>query len=179
MTELAGFRDAAWAALEAALQDRDDPMRHVVLATLNGERPDARILILRNVDRSTRVVEVHTDALSSKVSELERSPQACFLAWSPKRQLQLRLHVDVSVQSGSGVADLWEKVPEPSRLGYGGIRPGTPIQDHSPRGPADAARFAVIRGTVSKMDVLELGSPYHRRAFYTASDGFSGQWVSP
>lgn len=179
MTELETFRDTAWQALEDALANREDPMRHLVLATSGSDGVDARILIMRNVDRSRHLIEAHTDAFSSKVNALQQSPKAVFLAWSPARQLQIRFHVDVSVLTGDAVADLWDKVPEPSRLGYGGVRPGTPIAQHSPRGPADVSRFAVIRGQVTSMDVLELGTPYHRRAIYDASRDFAGQWVAP
>lgn len=179
MTELEAFWDTCWQALEDALAGKDNPMRQVTLATSTNGRPDARILILRGVDRAKGMIEVHTDLFSSKINDLKANPNAVFLAWSPTRQLQLRLFADISVQSGSAVRDLWEKVPETSRLGYGGTQPGSPIDSHKPRGPADSERFAVIQGHVNRVDALELGSPYHRRAIFEASDGFTGRWVSP
>ena len=179
MSELETFLGSGWDALEAAVADRTDPMRQIVVATATDRVPDARILVLRGVDRHSGTLEAHTDNASPKVAALMANPAALVLAWSPARQLQMRISCSVEVKSGHVTEKTWAKVPEASRLGYGGPQPGSQIKEPTARGPADATRFAILEAHVRSIDILTLGPDLHCRAIFDATDNFRGTWVAP
>lgn len=176
---LADLLDVAWQRLGRGAADRRSDARTPVLATtgLDG-RPQARVLVLRRVDRTAGEVELHTDTASPKVAELRADPRAALTVWDGKADLQIRLALTVTILAGDAVADRWQRVPPGSRLQYGGPRPGAPVTDPIARDLPDPARFAVLLGRIDEIDLLHLGDR-HLRALYRRADGFTGQWLAP
>jgi pyridoxamine 5'-phosphate oxidase len=78
------------------------------------------------------------------------------------------------------VAPIWARVPDPSRQSYGVTPPpGTPIADALAYAKTpDPASFAVLRLTVQEADLLHLGD-VHRRAKFTRTGAWAGQWIAP
>lgn len=151
------------------------------LATVDARGvPAARTVVLRGASLDRYAVQFHTDLGSSKVLDLTQNPQASLLCWLPAHDLQIRLQVDVDVQSGVAVSDVWANVPDPARQAYGAKPPpATPIGDAlAYEKPADAAAFAVLDCTVSCVDILHLGAD-HRRAIFSRDSDWVGQWVAP
>ncbi|MDJ0822900.1 MAG: pyridoxamine 5'-phosphate oxidase family protein [Paracoccaceae bacterium] len=175
---LDGLRDAAWQAMARGVADRRHPARHPTLGTLSADGPQLRTVILRGW--SDGVAEIHTDAASGKVGQLQADPRAALHVWIDKSRLQLRLSTEVTVTLAD--AQRWARVPEASRTVYGGEpAPGTPItqpEDFQPA--AEFARFTVLHCRVMLADILYLGAEGHQRAQYRrAEDGWDGSWVAP
>ena len=69
------LRAQIWQELQACVQDRNHGWRVATLATLNGQEPDARVVVLREVDEPSRELVFYTDARSCGC--------ACAWRWGP------------------------------------------------------------------------------------------------
>jgi len=163
------------------LSHRDGPPLTPVMATVGRDGwPEARMVVLRGADPALATVEVHTDLHSAKIASLRALPRAALQFWLPQHDLQIRLSCSVEILSGPEVADIWAKVPDPSRQSYGITpAPGTPIVNaldyvKSP----DPTTFAVLRCAVQHIDAVHLGVAHRRAAFSRATD-WRGEWLSP
>ncbi len=173
--------DQVWLRLRRGVADRHAPARHPVLATVTpGGMPQARTVVLRGADPVAGVLEVHTDLLSGKIGDLRANPLAALHVWDTGAHLQTRIEARADILTGDAVAQVWARVPDPSRQSYGSQPPpGTPIEDalaYAKRPDADC--FAVLRLTLLAIDAVHLG-PQHRRARYTRDAGWQGQWLAP
>ncbi len=179
--DLAAFLDHAWQRLSRGVADRRSAARHISFATVSLDgQPQVRTVVLRGVQRSQNVVEVHTDAASAKVTALQAHPFAQLLLWDDKPRLQIRLDARVEVLEGADVAALWDRVPPPAREAYGKVPPpGTPIDaPYAYDLLSDPAAFRVLRCHILHIDLVELGQA-HRRATFCVEDRWVGQWLVP
>ena len=171
----------AWQRLTRGVHDRHAPARHPTLATVSPEGwPQARTVVLRAARRSEGVLEIHTHAHSPKIADLSARPVAALHVWDPGSHLQIRIQADVEIAQGDDVASRWSVVPEKSRTAYSrGPVPGHPISEAlAYETDPDPAAFAVLQLHVRSMDLLHLG-PQHRRAQFSANDGWAGCWLVP
>ncbi len=173
--------DQVWLRLNRGVADRRACARHPTLATLGARGPEARIVVLRGVDKSLAELSVHTDLRSAKVSELSAEPRASLLIWEQKTRLQIRLRVNVSVKSGKPAATDWQQVPETARKVYGAHpAPGSPMEkpeqlvQHS-----DPMAFAVLVCRMTEIETLYLGDGLHRRAIFRRDNAWAGSWIAP
>ena len=180
-TTFDGLLSQTWGCLTAGVADRDHPARQPTFATTSPDGwPEARTVVLRAADRASARLEVHTDLYSSKITSLRANSRAAFHIWIADLALQLRLQTEVRITSGDAVADTWAKVPDPSRQSYGVTPPpGVVIENALDYVKApDPATFAVLTCDVQTIDVVHLGAQ-HRRASFTRSRDWQGQWLSP
>lgn len=177
---LDGIDARVWQTLGRGVADRRSAARHPTFATVHDGQPEARTVVLRAIDAAARRLDIHTDAFSAKIKSLLSNPKAEVHIWDQGQKLQLRLQVEVTILSGASVADLWAKVPDPSRQSYGTYPPpGTPIPDAlAYTKPADPAAFAVLRCIVQAVDVVHLGD-MHRRARFSRAREWRGEWLAP
>ncbi|OSP54525.1 pyridoxamine 5'-phosphate oxidase family protein [Pseudoruegeria sp. SK021] len=180
--ELGQLQDRFWTCLCDGAAGRHPAARFLALATAGQTGgAEARMVVLRGADRGNGSLTVHTDTLSAKVSELRADPRASLLFWDPDLRLQVRLKVEVGIDTGQVVDADWQRVPEPARRVYGILPP--PGADLT--APVDLAtlpdrsRFAVMTCTITRIDALHLGRTTHRRAMFRRSDDWIGQWIAP
>lgn len=179
---LAEIHAELWRQLSLAAQDRGHAWRTPVLATADADGlPDARTLVLREVQAAARQLTVYTDARSAKVLQLQARPQGRLVCWSPALGWQLRLRLAIQVQDdGLAVTSRWVKLrASPAARDYlSPLPPGAPIggAPPSPNGPR-RHHFAVLQCQVTAIDWLELHAAGHRRACFDA-DG-DGVWLTP
>lgn len=190
--ELEDIEQRIWSELEAAVQrppagerpgDRAHDWRTVVLATVDGSLPDARTLVLREVDPRERQLVFYTDARSPKVKQIEQSPVGALMCWSRDLDWQLRMQVRLAVQtSGLAVSSRWARLQGTGRAGdY--LSPHPPGHRlHAAAAPVPGADlgtrnwFAMITALVDEIDWLELHDDGHRRALFGTG---GAHWVQP
>lgn len=174
---LEGLHAACWALLQA----KDGAARQPTLATVSPAGwPEARTVVLRNADGAAGTCEIHTERDSGKARSIAHTPRAALHVWEPGRALQLRLVGIAELVEGSDRQAAWAAVPLESRNNYGAAPPtGTPIGSSLDyRKLARAEDFALLRITLTEIDVLHLGAQ-HRRARFTRQADWAGQWLSP
>jgi hypothetical protein len=169
---------ACWRELANAARDREHAWRVLTLATVDGERADARSVIVRDVSEERREIVFYTDARSPKVAQMAAHPLATLVGWWPRPGWQLRLRVALSIEtSGLEVSSRWARVKlSPAAQDYlAALPPGTPVDRYQPeRGSRE--HFGVVTAQVLELDWLELHLDGHRRA---RLDGEASVWLVP
>ncbi len=179
---LDGLLGRAWQRLDAGTRDDSAPGRLIALATVRADGSAAvRNVVIRRVIEGEARIDIQTDLMSAKVSELRAFPRAELLAWIPDDDLQIRASVHVRVENGPEVDPDWGALAPPARVSYGGApAPGRPLDDPTTyRETAERDRFARLNCRVTGLDLVHLGATLHRRALFADSDGFAGAWVGP
>ena len=180
-TNLQNFLDHGWSGIIRGVADAKSPARHPTLATVSETNaPEIRTVVLRKANQKNSTVQIHTDKTSKKVRDLSTNSNGALHIWLPKSRLQIRLNIIAKIQTGSDVKDLWDKVPERSRISYGTVpAPGTPIETPlAYQQPSNSERFAVLKCQVIKIELLHLGL-HHIRAQFSASSDWKGTWLAP
>jgi len=178
---LQSFLDHGWNCIIRGVADAKSPARHPTLATVSETNaPEIRTVVLRKANRKDATIQLHTDKTSKKVRDLSINPNGALHIWLPKGRLQIRLNIIAKIQTGTAVKNLWDKVPQKSRISYGTVpSPGTPIESSlAYQRPSNCERFAVLQCQVIKIELLHLG-PHHVRARFSASSDWKGTWLAP
>ena len=176
-----------WTELQRATVDRHHEWRTPVLASADADGlPDARTVVLRQVDAVAGQLTFYTDNRSPKVAQLQAQASAVLVFWSARLSWQLRVRVACSViTSGPEVEALWQGVKQSAAAGdyLSPLPPGALLPPGS--GMADAPKasvpaathsFALLRAQVLQIDWLALSRDGHRRAQLSAN---TWEWLTP
>jgi pyridoxamine 5'-phosphate oxidase len=185
--ELPTQLDALWRELGRAVNDKHHAWRTPVLATVRtaGEvtTPEARTVVLREVNADARQLLLYTDTRSRKVAQISANPNATLLFWSPQKHWQLRVRATVALLSdATAVAERWQRVKDcPSAGDYlSHLAPGQAIggEAHSSSDAEAQPHFGILVATATHFDWLELARSGHRRAGFDLSSG-EASWLVP
>ena len=189
LQHLPDIHHACWQELARAVGQPDHGWRVMALASAavrDGQaEADVRSVVLRQVQAEARLLVFFTDARSPKVVQLQAQPLASLLLWCPRLGWQLRLRVQVEVQTtGLAVSSAWARMKlKPGAQDYlSPLPPGAPLDDPAAAPPAIPApegrnHFALVEAQVQAIDWLELHADGHRRALFDAAG--IGRWVTP
>lgn len=83
--------ETVWKTLVRASVDRKHPWRVTNFCTLSEQGPQARSVILREVNLQECELLFYTDSRSGKVRDLSHSASVSLLFWNPSSQEQLRV----------------------------------------------------------------------------------------
>jgi hypothetical protein len=173
------IHQACWQELAKAPRNKAHAFRVMSLATMDGEVPDLRSVVLREVLGDERTLVFFTDARSPKVAQMQRQPAGTLLAWCERLSWQLRLRVQLQVEtSGLAVSSRWARLKmTPAAQDYlSPLPPGAQVEHPRPeRSTRD--HFAVVQARVLAIDWLELHAEGHRRAAFDATG--QGRWLTP
>ncbi|HET9976904.1 MAG TPA: pyridoxamine 5'-phosphate oxidase family protein [Burkholderiaceae bacterium] len=175
---LAAIESHCWRELVACVGDSTHPWRTPVLATVDGERADARIVILREADAQARSLVFFTDSRSPKLQQLRAHPAATLVLWSPEHGWQLRIEATLTAYTdGLETSSRWARLKlSPAARDYlSPLPPGTPLDRFVPD-RASREHFAVVSARVEAIDWLELDADGHRRARFDAA---GARWLQP
>tara|TARA_Y100000589_G_scaffold326773_1_gene367201 strand:+ start:4971 stop:5591 length:621 start_codon:yes stop_codon:yes gene_type:complete len=193
--------DRIWELLEKGRSDRRHAFHTPVLATMNGAGdPDLRTVVLRRVDRGSRLICCHTDTRSPKVEAIRESGRVAWLFYDPESRVQIRAHGQCRIHSGADDAmtcETWSTVQPHSRVCY--YAPFAPSREldqwksnqptnareiasspiSSEKSPPDS--FSILATVLDSIEWLELHHDGHRRIrFRVDHDGKPmAQWLAP
>ena len=187
-----------WDLLISAVNDRSSGWRLPVMCTSDGLAVRQRILVLRQVDRTQKILRFHTHRASPKVASLRRNPEVSLLFYETQRQIQMQLCGHVTLHTDDAIAEeVWAGEPESSLRGYlAPLIPGTVCSKADVNLPEDmryrlptrqelaAARqnFAVLTCHVRSAEVLLLrsGGNIRCRFLYDQSQQIKlSEWLAP
>jgi hypothetical protein len=166
------IRHRIWVELERAAQDRHHEWRTPVLATIAKDGlPNARTVVLRSVDKKLQNLQFFTDRRSPKVSELAAQPASMLVFWSKRLNWQLRVRVQMEVQTtGLQVDAVWKRLSQSVAAGdyLSTDAPGTelPVGQEEPSRVTGTHHLAILVASVQEIDWLELRRSGHRRATF-------------
>jgi hypothetical protein len=176
---LALIEASVWQELQHAAQHTGHEWRTLALATVAGDEPQVRTVVLRETEAAARELIIFTDARSPKVAQMRSSPIGMLLCWSSRLSWQLRMRVALDVQTtGLKVSSRWARLKlTPAAQDYlSPLPPGSPVADRFEPERASRSHFAVVSARVLSIDWLELHADGHRRAHF-GPDG--AQWLQP
>ena len=170
---------AVWKQLPRAAHDRHHEWRTPVMSSVNSQgAPQARTVVLREVNTATKELTFYSDSRSPKVAELQTSPQTALVFWSKRLSWQLRVSARVRVDTAGPLLDAaWLRVSQsPAAADYlSATAPGSPL--HPPDNtPNQQHHMAILVAQVDVLDWLELARTGHRRALLTPD---SAEWRVP
>jgi pyridoxamine 5'-phosphate oxidase len=185
-----------WNSLEEGCRRGRHPWHTGVLATTDGDQPDARIVVLRGVDRTRGEVVFHTDCRSPKWRQLSANPEAAWVFYDAPASIQIRLRGTVKETDAASLRTIWQNLPPRCLKSYATLEPpGTPIasahdgldecwRQGTPPAEANAwaaPNLAVLRLVTRSIDHLSLAHSGHRRALFTRGEtgAWRGTWVVP
>jgi pyridoxamine 5'-phosphate oxidase len=159
-------------------EDAQHEWRIAVLATIADGQPDARSIVVREIDAPERRLVFYTDARSPKVRQIEASPQGTLMFWSRALGWQVRMQVRLAVEtSGLAVSSRWARLQTTAgaRDYLAANAPGSPL-DAPLADLGTRSHFAMIEAMAETVDWLELHADGHRRALF----GPGGpKWLQP
>lgn len=188
--------ESSWRLLHEGARNFRDPFHQATLTTMDGNKPQSRIIILREFIEENRTLICHCDARGSKVSQIRDNPNVSWLFYNSDKWLQLRLSGTASFHTDDKTAESqWEKVRFHHRINYcAEIPPGSPtekptsgipdfLRDKAPKIldiPEARKNFAAIVCRFNEMDWLLLKLTGHIRAKFTWKDNRrDASWVIP
>jgi pyridoxamine 5'-phosphate oxidase len=177
MESLSAIEAALWQEMARATHAKDHAWRTPVLATADGAVPDARTVVLREVERP--LLRFFSDSRAPKMTQMQRQPQGLLVMWCGTLRWQLRLRVHLTLVDDAGaLATRWARLQSSPAAGdyLSPQPPGSPLQTAAREDSTAVPHFAVVQALVSSIDWLELGAAGHRRAVFDAQ---GARWVQP
>jgi hypothetical protein len=172
---------AAWELLRAGRKQRKHGFHTPTLCTVDLGLPRARSVILRVADEVNRQLACHADARAAKVRQVRDAGVAAWHFYDREGQAQVVASGPTVAHTDDEVADArWRALPSGCHRTYARTHPpGTAVDEpwrDVPVAGDERANFAVIRTTVTALDVLLLHHAGHRRVVWR--DGVA-RWVTP
>jgi len=90
-SSLGSIETDIWARLENAAASSRNDFHLPVVATVSGDMPSLRTVVLRRASATDRKLRFHTDIRSPKVSALLANPSIALLFYHKEHRLQLRV----------------------------------------------------------------------------------------
>jgi len=192
MTALNDIHAAIWKALAAGAGPQRTPLTMWQAAT-NGigaaaGMPQVRTVVLRDADEQGGAISFHTDARSTKVTELRADPRIALTGLDLGNLLQIRLEGRAQICTDEAERRaVWNAArPHTLILYRTPFAPGTPL-DAPEAGHVDVqgsddgyANFCVVRVLLDKLEYLDISPDGHRRAVFRRNgDQWPGMWVAP
>jgi len=173
-----------WDRLASATKTLDHPWRTPTLATAGADHPDARVVVLREVDPHERTLTCFSDSRGHKVSGVRIHPVATWCFYDPVSRIQLRARGETRVHVNNSLTRRhWDSLPHSSRRLYSTVpRPGERVLApwEIPFGDHAVDQFAVLVTTLHELDWLQLKAEHHERArFRWDSDSWEAHWACP
>ena len=175
-----------WQSLVDATTRRT-PSTLAALATVAGETPQLRSVILRACDPGAGTVAFATDARSSKVAEIRANPAVALTVWDESTGVQVRLGGRATVDPDDAERRRrWDALGPHSQRGYGSPSvPGTTLAPEDDPAHPDAQdawsdRFAWVEVRVDRVDRLDISADPHQRARFARDlSAWCGERVVP
>ena len=169
-----------WSMLEDALTNRGSPFRIPVFICAHQDEVDGRIVVLRKSDKSSNLLQFHTDLRSPKVDILKKNKNASLVFYDKEKKIQLRVKVECEVNNqNSTTKESWKKTQHISRRCYlTDSPPGTKSEDPTSgmiskledfdftmeQSEEGYKNFTVIKCMIKSIEWLYLAAKGHRRA---------------
>ena len=178
--------------LNDGVKDGNSSYHMFCLSTLNEKNPEARTVVLRNVNQNPFSIYFNADYRSQKVKELIANKNCTALFYAQDRRVQLRLRCTAAIHYQNKLSqDVWSRTALQSRKCYmGPFPPSDTLKEWHPNIPEEYLKtdpdkersedgyinFAHIELCVAETDILQLHHDGHIR-FLVKDDSFS--FLSP
>ena len=192
--DLNEIQNKYWSLLNDAVTNRGSPFRIPVFICAHQDVVDGRIVVLRKSDRSSNLLQFHTDLRSPKVDILKRNMNASLVFYDKEEKIQLRVKVECEVNNQNSITgESWKKTQHISRRCYlTDSPPGTTSEnptsgmiskledfDYTMKQSEEGYKnFTVIKCNIKSIEWLYLAAKGHRRAKFDLKND-KNAWLVP
>ena len=173
--------------LSEAVDDAQTLFHTMVVASLDGENINSRVMVLREFNLQNKLMRFHTDYRSSKIQQLTACSSASVIGYDPALKVQIKLKGNIKVHFDDEITkSAWQNSTNRSKKCYS-IKGGSTklikdpekydIQDFEPEDGYD--NFSVLIFTFTSLEFLYLKSSGHRRAIHKWDDELESNWLVP
>lgn len=157
-----------------------------VLCDDSDVRPEARTVVLRWVDRDSRMIGCHTDVRCPKVAQVRANPATAWVVYDSESRLQVQLYGTSTIHTDDALAgERWAASALTSRRCYLGHKaPASIVERPQPNLPDDLlhrvpteaesaagrVNFAALATHITSMEILHLAHDGHERIRFSWSE---------
>jgi pyridoxamine 5'-phosphate oxidase len=189
ITDLDTALSSCWTLLGRGVADRRHGFHHPVVANVSIEgRPRARVVVLRQAERTAKTLRFHTDVRSQKWEELKQVSGVAVSLYDEAARVQIKIEGRAALHCDDAIADAaWASSQKMSRVCYGTTpSPGTAVgKGNGFELPSEDAEIAAGRANfgavvihIEKLEWLFLRVGGHRRAHFDFQSQ-TAQWLVP
>ncbi|RPE01354.1 pyridoxamine-phosphate oxidase [Candidatus Pantoea deserta] len=172
-----------WTALENGAKEPECGFHFLTVASVDQQgKPQARTMVLRDVDRVNRTLEIHTDMRSPKWRALGVNQDVTVLGYCNKIQLRLQGTAELHAAHSEVAANAWQRLSPRTQQTYAGGAPGSDTAISSGDKGDPENNFGVMLIRISLLDWCQLARENNQRALlhYRADGAFiGGKEVNP
>lgn len=187
MAHLHEIEKDIWAMLLRSKSDKKHPYRYPVLSTFSEQFPEARTVVLRQVNPKEKSIEIYTDARTPKIQQLVSKPKSSFTFYHPKSKIQLRCNAIIDIHINDAYSKhIWNTIDLAARNDYLSVKPPSSYllaEESSSQSLdlKDSSFFCILKAKVVSIDYLKLSREGHQRALfkYDAQNNFVANWLIP
>lgn len=165
--ELHDIQPSIWKEFTNAISNRQHGWRTPILATISPSGlPDARTVVLREVDPVKQQLTFYTDERSPKVLHIAHQPQVSLVFWCAKLNWQLRIQaIAKRSENQERTHNVWQQVRETAGANdYLSIQaPSSPLHEDGLLSKDNNA-LCIIDLNIQSIDWLSLNRKGHTRA---------------
>jgi len=170
-----------WDELYLSLEVSGHPYHIFSISSIYNNKPDARSVVLRSVDKKNQIISFHTDSRSKKILHIKENNNICALFYDQPKKTQLRIHGTASIVNDEElIYERWEQSEKMSKLCYlNKYAPGSKLdnpkdylQDSGSLNNIDSGidNFMVVNININIIDWLNLNHKGHERIIINISD---------
>ena len=192
--DLDNIYSKVWNLLNSALKNRNSPF-HIPIF-ICGNKPDARIIVLRGLDEKEKKIWFHSDIRSNKIKILKSNSDSALLFYDKSEKIQLRVLGNTKINYQNTLTEKsWKKTTHMSRQCYLGDKPPgsnvaeatsglTELVDNlkysKEESEAGYKNFCVIEVFIKSIEWLYLAAKGHRRAYFSIkNNSLEKKWLIP
>lgn len=193
--DLPALEDLIWEKLQNPDKPSLDTWSLACLATIDGDSPRQRTVVIRLAKRIEGKLWFHTDARTNKLIEIERNPNISLTFYDPAHLMQVVMQAKANLVSEVDRKQHWESATDSSLRQY--LAPFPPGKEcsYSSCNLPDSARnriptryelaegyrhFRVVECLVDEIDIVVLRRVGNFRARLTKNDSaWQATWLQP
>ncbi len=185
-----------WSSLKHAIGTPADPWSLATFGTSTVARSYLRSVVIRDVDQAASTITIHTDARSTKLTQIRSNPAICLHLYDWNERVQIVAYGQASIHHNDVVtAQQWSRTTLSSRRAYlAPLPPGQLSEQRNVNLPeqfqmriptqkevaAEEKNFCVITCKIEELDFLCLQSTGNIRArFCKENDTWNSSWLTP
>ena len=182
---LKGIYQEIWEYLRIGVTDRHSGFHTFSLATINGDIPDNRTVVLRGCSKADMKLSFNTNNFSKKIKQISDNHKVSALFYDKEKKIQIRIMGIASINNGNEYCKKkWDKMSSQSKeCYYQNINPGdiidSPDDVKTENNNQMAGSFTIIDISINTIDWLSLSAAGHTRARFMEENKYSGEWVAP
>ena len=182
-------REEIWAIVnkefQLASKETQHPFRFVNLCTLDGNQPDSRYVVLREVTEDLQLL-FYTDSRSKKITQIMENPKVSLLFYHSSERCQVKINGIATILAPKEATDnYWENISTEGHRAYQSKKPPKTEVETAEEGMILNVKykndyFSVIKVVPNEVECLQLGSKGHlKHAFKKENEKWQSSWLVP